>query len=35
MKPTDLKYILDEHDEFWEGQRQELIRFKAVYAMDF
>ena len=35
MKPTDLKYILDEHDEFWEGQRQELIRFKAVYEMDF
>lgn len=35
MKPTDLKYILDEHDEFWEEQRQELIRFKAVYEMDF
>ena len=35
MKPADLKYILDEHDEFWENQRKELIRFKAVYEMDF
>tara|TARA_R110002020_G_scaffold46851_3_gene133463 strand:+ start:9029 stop:10669 length:1641 start_codon:yes stop_codon:yes gene_type:complete len=35
MKPTDLKHILDEHDEFWEDQRQELVRFKAVYEMDF
>tara|TARA_R100000655_G_scaffold30871_1_gene62007 strand:+ start:2796 stop:4439 length:1644 start_codon:yes stop_codon:yes gene_type:complete len=35
MKPEDLKYILDQHDEYWEDQRKELIRFKAVYEMNF
>jgi len=35
MKPEDLKYILDQHDEYWEGQRNELLRFKAVYEMNF
>lgn len=35
MKPEDLKYILDQHDEYWEGQRKELLRFKAVYEMNF
>lgn len=35
MKPEDLRYILDQHDEYWEDQRKELIRFKAVYEMNF
>ena len=35
MTPDDLQRILEEHDSFWEDRRQDLIRFKAVYEMDF
>ena len=35
MKPNDLKAILAEHDGYWEGRRDELLRYKAVYEMDF
>ena len=35
MKPADLQFIVTGHDKFWEDQRDELMRYKAVYEMDF
>jgi hypothetical protein len=35
MKPNDLQAILEEHDAYWEHRRDELLRYKAVYEMDF
>ena len=35
MKPEDLKQIIDAHDQHWEDQRQELLRYKAVYETNF
>ena len=35
MKPEDLKQILDTHDQHWEDQRGELLRYKAVYETNF
>jgi hypothetical protein len=35
MKPKDLQAILEEHDSYWEHRRDELLRYKSVYEMDF
>jgi hypothetical protein len=35
MKPNDLQAILEEHDAYWEHRRDELLRYKSVYEMDF
>jgi hypothetical protein len=35
MKPKDLQIIVDDHERFWENQRQNLVRYKSVYEMDF
>jgi len=35
MKPEDLRVILDTHDKYWGDKRDELIRYKSVYEMDF
>ena len=35
MKPIDIQIIVDDHELFWEDQRQDLLRYKAVYEMDF
>ena len=35
MKPKELKAILTAHENYWEDQKKQLLRFKAVYEMDF
>lgn len=35
MTPEDLRQILDTHDQHWEDQRGELLRYKAVYEANF
>ena len=35
LKPQDVQAILDDHDAYWGDLRNELMRYKAVYEMDF
>ena len=35
LKPQDIQAILDDHDAYWGDRRDELMRYKAVYEMDF
>ena len=35
MKPEDLRVILDAHDNYWGDRRDEMLRYKSVYEMDF
>tara|TARA_R110002051_G_scaffold152207_1_gene224831 strand:- start:2048 stop:3709 length:1662 start_codon:yes stop_codon:yes gene_type:complete len=35
MKPRDLQVILDAHELYWGNKRDALVRYKAVYEMDF
>ena len=35
MKPEDLQTILDTHDQYWGDKRTDMLRYKAVYEMDF
>ena len=35
MKPSELKSILTAHENYWESQKKQLLRYKAVYEMDF
>tara|TARA_R110002110_G_scaffold144795_1_gene334120 strand:+ start:869 stop:2509 length:1641 start_codon:yes stop_codon:yes gene_type:complete len=35
MKPKELKAILAAHEAYWEGQKKQLLRYKAVYEMNF
>ena len=35
MKPKELKAILEAHENYWEDQKKQLLRYKAVYEMDF
>jgi hypothetical protein len=35
MKPKELKAILTAHENYWEDQKKQLLRYKAVYEMDF
>ena len=35
LKPQDVQAILDDHNAYWGNLRDELMRFKAVYEMDF
>jgi len=35
MEIADVKHLLDEHERYWEGERQDLVRYKAAYEMNF
>lgn len=35
MKDYDIEFLLDEHQDFWDGQRAELERYKNVYECRF
>ena len=35
LKPEDVRAILDEHEVYWGDRRNELMRYKSVYEMDF
>ena len=35
MKPDDLKQIMEMHENHWDDQRRELLRYKAVYETNF
>ena len=35
MTPADLQRILEDHETYWGDRRQELLRYKAAYEMDF
>mgnify|MGYP003137325256 CR=1 FL=1 len=35
LKPEDLREILDTHEKFWGDRRDEMLRYKSVYEMDF
>lgn len=35
MKPEDLKQIMEMHENHWDSQRRELLRYKAVYETNF
>lgn len=35
MEIADVQHLLEEHERFWEGERKDLVRYKAAYEMNF